>query len=330
VDVSRETPPWAAAYDAPSAPGDVSRETSAADVVTPARGSDTPLGDQAAIDARRRIRLAGLRFPKPSHTRIITVANQKGGVGKTSTAVNLAAALAKGGLRVLVIDTDPQGNASTALGIDHHQGVTSIYDVLLGGTPMLNAVAGCPDVAGLWCVPATLYLSRAEIELVNLPRREYRLIDAMDELRRGLVHAGEAPLDYIFIDCPPSLGLLTLNAFVAANEVLIPIQCEYYALEGLSQLNDTITGIKAGLNPELVLSTILLTMYDARTNLAHDVVNEVRQWFPAQTLQTTIPRSVKISEAPGFDQTVITWDPNSSGALAYLAAAQEIAERGRA
>jgi chromosome partitioning protein len=301
----------------------VSRETSA----EPADGGDTPLAEQAQIDAERRMRLRDKVFPRPPATRIITVANQKGGVGKTSSAVNLAASLAQGGLRVLVVDIDPQGNASTALGADHRAETPSVYDVLLGGTPMLQTVQVSAALENLWCVPATIDLAGAEIELVNLPQREYRLHQAVEELRRGLRAAGQPPLDYVIVDCPPSLGLLTLNAFVAAKEVLIPIQCEYYALEGLSQLLGTVDRIKAALNSELKVSTILLTMYDARTNLARDVVREVREHFPETVLEATIPRSVKISEAPGYGQTVITYDANSTGALSYREAALEIAER---
>ena len=302
-----------------SAEKNVSRETGL---------SDTPLGDQAAKDARRRVTLLDAVFPKPDRTRVITIANQKGGVGKTSSAVNLAAALAIAGARVLVVDTDPQGNASTALSTPHSQGTPSVYDVLLGNKPMSEAVVACPQVSNLWCVPATIDLSGAEIELVALPGREHRLYHAVEELRRTLAQAGEQPLDYIIIDCPPSLGLLTLNGFVAGREVLIPIQCEYYALEGLSQLLHTIELIHDRLNPELHLSAILLTMFDVRTKLAHDVVAEVRRHFPDQVLGAAIPRSVRVSEAPGYGQTVLTYDPSSSGALAYMEAARELSEKG--
>lgn len=292
----------------------------------PQAEDDTPLMRELADNARRRLALSGVKFEKPTETRILTVANQKGGVGKTTTTVNLAAALAHGGLKVLVIDNDPQGNASTALRIDHHAGVPSIYEVLIDDEPLEDVIQACPDVDGLFCAPATIDLSGAEIELVSMVSRENRLRRAIDKMFERT--AEEAQYDYILIDCPPSLGLLTINAFVAAREVLIPIQCEYYALEGLSQLLKNINLIQAHLNPDLELSTILLTMYDGRTNLSHEVAAEVREHFPQQTLATTIPRSVRISEAPSYGQTVMTYDPRSSGALSYLEAAKEIATAG--
>lgn len=294
----------------------------------PPADEDTPLMAELRQDARRRIELRGRVFRKPDRTRVITVANQKGGVGKTTTAVNLAAALAQGGLHVLVIDNDPQGNASTALGVDHHAGVTSVYDVLVDGAPLETAVHASPDVARLWCVPATIDLSGAEIELVSMVARETRLRSALSAYLQAREERGEPRIDYVLVDCPPSLGLLTVNAFVVADEVLIPIQCEYYALEGLSQLLKSIELIQAHLNPGLHVSTILLTMYDSRTNLAQQVAQEVREHFPQQTLRTTVPRSVRVSEAPSYGQTVLTYDPGSSGALAYLEAARELAERG--
>ena len=296
----------------------------------PDADEDTPLMAQIQADAKRRIQLSGRKFPRPPQTRIITVANQKGGVGKTTTTVNLAAALAQSGLNVLVLDNDPQGNASTALGVAHHAGTPSIYEVLVDEAPMAGAVQECPDVPNLWCVPATIDLSGAEIELVSMVARETRLRIALDAYLAGRIAAGQAPIDYVFVDCPPSLGLLTVNAFVVGREVLIPIQCEYYALEGLTQLLKTIQLIQAHLNPELHVSTILLTMYDSRTNLAQQVAQEVRDHFPETTLRTSVPRSVRISEAPSYGQTVITYDSGSSGALAYLEAARELAERGAA
>ena len=296
----------------------------------PAVTDDTPLMAELQQDARRRIELRGRRFPRPAETRIVTVANQKGGVGKTTTTVNLAAALAQSGLNVLVLDNDPQGNASTALGVEHRAGTPSIYEVLVEGAPMSDAVQESADVPNLWCLPATIDLSGAEIELVSMVARETRLRSALDTYLQWRIDHGLERIDYVLVDCPPSLGLLTVNAFVVAREVLIPIQCEYYALEGLSQLLKTIQLIQAHLNRDLHVSTILLTMYDARTNLAQQVASEVRQHFPDRTLRTTVPRSVRISEAPSYGQTVMTYDAGSSGALAYLEAAREIAERGAA
>ena len=285
------------------------------------------LEDEHAVaeNARRRIQLIGRPFPKPSQVRVMTVANQKGGVGKTTTTVNVAAAMAQSGLQILVIDLDPQGNASTALGIDHHAEVPSIYDALVDGVPLLEVVQPCMTVEGLFCAPATIDLAGAEIELVSLVARETRLQKAI----RAAAETGH-DYDYVLIDCPPSLGLLTVNAMVAASEVFIPIQCEYYALEGLSQLLKNIELVKAHLNPHLHVSTILLTMYDGRTRLSAQVADEVREHFPAEVLRTTVPRSVRVSEAPSFGETVMTYDPTSSGALAYLEAAGEIADRGAA
>ena len=301
----------------------VSRETDRADQGD-GMGS---LEDEHAVaeNVRRRIQLTGRPFPKPVQTRVMTVANQKGGVGKTTTTVNVAAAMAQSGLKILVIDLDPQGNASTALGIDHHAEVPSIYDVLVDGAPLLEVVQPCTTVEGLFCAPATIDLAGAEIELVSLVARETRLQKAI----RAAAELGH-DYDYVLIDCPPSLGLLTVNAMVAASEVFIPIQCEYYALEGLSQLLKNIELVKAHLNPQLHVSTILLTMYDGRTRLSAQVADEVREHFPAEVLRTTVPRSVRVSEAPSFGETVMTYDPTSSGALAYLEAAGEIADRGAA
>ncbi|MEG8034553.1 ParA family protein [Sphingomonas sp. LR61] len=260
----------------------------------------------------------------PPKTRIITVSNQKGGVGKTTTTVNLAAGLAHGGARVLVIDLDPQGNASTALGVDHQAEVASIYDVIVDEAAMADTVQRSPESDTLWCVPATIHLAGAEIELVSLVAREQRLRTALDLYLQSL----DEPYHYVFIDCPPSLGLLTINAFVAAQEVLIPIQCEYYALEGLSQLLRNIELIERHLNPNLRVSTILLTMYDGRTNLANQVANDVREHFGDQVLKAMIPRSVRVSEAPSYGQSVVAYDVNSTGSLSYLEAAAEIAARG--
>ncbi|MFJ1753711.1 ParA family protein [Kitasatospora sp. NPDC088134] len=298
----------------------VSRET-----LTPMQESEivdqvdeTPVVRDASA-AGRLGASTGEALPRPATTRVMVVANQKGGVGKTTTTVNMAAALAMHGLRVLVIDLDPQGNASTALGIDHHAEVPSIYDVLVEGKPLAEVVQPVVDVEGLFCCPATIDLAGAEIELVSLVARESRLQRA--------IAAYEQPLDYVLIDCPPSLGLLTVNAMVAGQEVLIPIQCEYYALEGLGQLLRNVELVRAHLNPALHVSTILLTMYDARTRLAAQVAEEVRTHFEKEVLATAIPRSVRISEAPSYGQTVLTYDPGSSGALSYLEAAREVALR---
>ena len=307
----------------------VSRETSVVSSgnVLDSIDDSSPIARELAHENKRRERLLGRELPKPEKTRIFTVSNQKGGVGKTTTTVNIAAALAAAGLNVLVIDIDPQGNASTALGIEHHADVDSIYDVLINDIPLQDVVAACPDIDNLICAPATIHLAGAEIELVSLVAREQRLRRAIDVYAKERAKNGEERLDYIFIDCPPSLGLLTVNAFCAANEVLIPIQCEYYALEGLSQLLKNIEMIQKHLNADLVVSTILLTMYDGRTNLAAQVAAEVREHFPEQVLGAVVPRSVRISEAPSYQQTVMTYDPSSSGALSYLEAAAEIAER---
>ncbi|MGO4805490.1 ParA family protein [Arthrobacter sp. 2MCAF15] len=307
----------------------VSRETSLTHTgnVLDSIDDSSPIARELAHENKRRERLLGRKLPKPEKTRIFTVSNQKGGVGKTTTTVNIAAALAAAGLNVLVIDIDPQGNASTALGIEHHADVDSIYDVLINDVPLKDVVAPCPDIDNLICAPATIHLAGAEIELVSLVAREQRLRRAIDVYSKERAKNGEERLDYIFIDCPPSLGLLTVNAFCAAGEVLIPIQCEYYALEGLSQLLKNIEMIQKHLNADLVVSTILLTMYDGRTNLAAQVAAEVREHFPQQVLGAVVPRSVRISEAPSYQQTVMTYDPSSSGALSYLEAAAEIAER---
>ncbi|WP_324613351.1 ParA family protein [Agromyces kandeliae] len=282
------------------------------------------MADQLADETRRRLALDQAVLPIPGTTRIFTISNQKGGVGKTTSAVNLAAALARAGAHVLVVDLDPQGNASTALGVDHRSELQSVYEVLVSDLPIADVVQPSTEHANLDCVPATIHLAGAEIELVSLVAREQRLRRALD----AHLAAMERPYDYVFIDCPPSLGLLTINAFVAAREVLIPIQCEYYALEGLSQLLSNIELIERHLNPELRLTTILLTMYDSRTNLAQQVAQEVRDHFPTQTLDTIIPRSVRVSEAPSYGQSVISYDFGSTGSLSYREAAAEIAWRG--
>jgi chromosome partitioning protein len=316
---------WPMPYDQPgvaashAAPGQILTEIDT-DLLHGGRGAaqDTPIAREAeaAIAALSR---AVQVLPRPDKTRTFVVANQKGGVGKTTTTVNIAASLAQYGARVLVVDLDPQGNASTALGVEHHAEVPSIYDVLIERYTMDEIVQEVPDLPGLFCAPATIDLAGAEIELVSMVARESRLQRALATY--------ENDLDYILIDCPPSLGLLTVNAMVAGEEVLIPIQCEYYALEGLGQLLRNIELVRAHLNTDLHVSTILLTMYDARTRLASQVADEVRTHFPLQVLQTAVPRSVRISEAPSYSQTVMTYDPASTGALAYREAAREIVDR---
>ena len=291
---------------------DVSRETPDVDE------EDTPLA--RATEAAMEMRSGDLTLPRPRHRRVFSVANQKGGVGKTTTTVNIGVALALSGLHVLIIDLDPQGNASTALGVQRTAGTPSVYDVLVGDITPAEAIQTCPDAPRLGCIPATIDLAGAEIELVTMDEREHRLKKA--------IQAIDVYYDYIFVDCPPSLGLLTVNAMTAVDEVLIPIQCEYYALEGLGQLLNNINLIKEHLNPDLLVSTILLTMYDARTKLADQVATEVRKHFGPKVLTTSIPRSVKISEAPGYQQSVMTYDPGSRGAMSYMDAAREIAERG--
>lgn len=332
MSVSRETPP-----EQP-----VSRETSpfrirtAADIAESGGSAfddeTTPMARAAeqSVLARSGALHRGHHAPRPDTTRVLVVANQKGGVGKTTSTVNVAAGLAQLGLRVLVIDLDPQGNASTALGVDHHRGVPSTYDMLVEGESLADVMTASDEVPGLWVVPATIDLAGAEIELVSVVARESRLQRALaaDSRIGPAAAAGEERFDYVLIDCPPSLGLLTLNALVAGREMFIPIQAEYYALEGLGQLLETVAMVRKHLNPDLVVSTILLTMYDARTRLAAAVAAEVREHFGPEVLKTAVPRSVRVSEAPSYGQTVMTYDPASAGALSYLEAAREIAAKG--
>jgi len=297
--------------------GGVSRETDL--------DNDSFYNSPIAREALRAVHVRNVRnevWPRPPACRVMTVANQKGGVGKTTTAVNLAMALAQHGLRVLVIDLDPQGNASTALGVEHGVGTPSIYDVLLGSSSLVEVAVPVEHAAELRCVPATIDLAGADIELASQVAREYRLRRAIENLSDGL--------DYVLIDCPPTLGLLTLNALVAGPEILIPIQCEYYALEGLAQLLNTVELVRSQLNAELEVSTVLLTMYDSRTRLADQVAEDVRQHFGDKVIRSVIPRNVRVSEAPGYGQTVITYDAGSRGAVSYLEAARELAERGAA
>src|ERR671910_3273491 len=275
-------------------PGQRLRSSLAADQSASAVEFDSPIAMEA-LRATQVLHAADQEpFPAPGRIRVITIANQKGGVGKTTSSVNLGVALAMYGLRTLVIDLDPQGNASTALGVDHTVGTPSIYDALVGDSTLTEVVHPTTASPHLLCVPATIDLAGAEIELVSVVAREHRL--------RKAIEAYESEVDYVLIDCPPSLGLLTLNALVAGDEVLIPIQCEYYALEGLGQLLSNIDLVRAHLNPGISVSTILLTMYDGRTKLADQVTSEVREHFGSTVLRTVIPRSVKVSEAPGYSQ----------------------------
>lgn len=287
---------------------------------------DTPLA--RAAEAAINLKLGNIeKLPQPKQTTIVTIANQKGGVGKTTTAVNLAAALAKHGLSILVIDTDPQGNASTALNIDHRAGTPDVYSVLVEEVDFSEVIKPVAEFENLFCAPATIDLAGAEIELVSLVAREYRLQKALNKYLDFHKQKYQKQLDYVFIDCPPSLGLITLNALVAAQEVLIPIQTEYYALEGLGQLINNVNLVKKQLNPELEVATIVLTMFDSRTNLSQQVAEEVRKHFGDIVITTEVPRAVRVSEAPSFQQTVITYDPGSPGAQAYIKVAKEFAQR---
>jgi chromosome partitioning protein len=236
--------------------------------------------------------------------------------------------LAQHGLRVLILDLDPQGNASTALGIEHRRGTPSSYDALVDGTPLEEVVQQSEEAPLLSVVPATIDLAGAEIELVSVVARENRLRKALAGYSALTTDDPAHRVDYVLIDCPPSLGLLTLNALVAAEELLLPIQSEYYALEGVGQLLETIELVRVNLNPKLSISTVLLTMYDARTRLSAAVAEEVRQHFGERVLRTAVPRSVRVSEAPSYGQSVMSYDPASPGALSYLEAAREMATQG--
>jgi chromosome partitioning protein len=290
VDDPGTTPSGAAVapgWDTPSGP------------VTPAPESDEP----PPLAVRREL------------PRTLAIANQKGGVGKTTTAVNLGAALAELGYRVLVVDLDPQGNATTGLGINARNLDASVYDVILHDVPIEDTVEPT-SLRNLFVVPATIDLAGAEIELVPVFSRELRV-------RRALEHVGD-DFDFTLIDCPPSLGLLTVNGLAAASEVIVPIQCEYYALEGLGQLLRNVHLVQTNLNPQLEMTTIVLTMYDARTRLAEQVVAEVRRHFGDRVCRNVVPRTVRLSEAPSFGQPIIVFDPSSRGAIAYRELAKEV------
>ncbi|WP_406568067.1 ParA family protein [Dactylosporangium fulvum] len=316
VRSERRTPPSPRPH--PSVTADT--EGAMTDAYVSRETEDPPL----AQEAKRAVEILNpsgeITMPRPPRRRTMCVANQKGGVGKTTTAVNIAVALALHGNRVLVIDLDPQGNASTGLNVPHHSGVPDVYDCLIDGAPLDAVTQQVEGIPNLWAVPATIDLAGAEIELVSVVARESRL--------KRAIEAGGSDYDYIFIDCPPSLGLLTVNALVAAEEVLIPIQCEYYALEGVQALTNNIELVRSHLNPKLDISTVLLTMYDRRTRLADLVEQDVRNHFGEKCLNAVIPRNVRVSEAPSYSQSVMTYDPGSRGAVSYFEAAQEIALRG--
>lgn len=249
-------------------------------------------------------------------SQVYAAANQKGGVGKTTTVVNLGAYLAEAGKRVLLVDVDPQANATSSLGVDKNALRSSIYDAIIGDTP-LESVLTLTERLGLDLIPSAPALAGAEIELVSMFSREHRLQRALQPVRERY--------DYVLIDCPPSLGLLTINALTAADEVIIPIQCEYLPLEGLTQLLRTVDLVRRNLNPELGIKGLLMTMFDARTNLAQQVVDEVRRHFPDSTFRTIVPRSVRLSEAPSYGEPILDYAPSSPGAVAYRALAREIA-----
>ncbi len=293
-------------------PPDLDRLVASLDAPNPAE-SDPATGPGGGVDEYGRpLHPSSLSHPLP---RRIAVANQKGGVGKTTTTVSVGASLAELGYRVLVVDLDPQGNATTGLGVNARSLESSIYDVLLHDVP-IDDVVEPTSMRNLFVVPATIDLAGAEIELVPVFSRELRLKRAIDSIATDF--------DFVLVDCPPSLGLLTVNAMAAAEEVLVPIQCEYYALEGLGQLLRNVNLVKANLNASLDVSVIVLTMYDARTRLAEQVANEVRDHFGARVCRSIIPRTVRLSEAPSFGRPITTFDPSSRGAIAYRELAKEV------
>lgn len=252
--------------------------------------------------------------------KVIAVVNQKGGVGKTTTSVNLAAGLAYKKKKTLLVDTDPQGNATSGIGINRKDIKSSVYDCIINEVSAKETILPTSQT-NLDCLPSNISLAGAEIELVSIDKREYRLKNTLSQVRDDY--------DFIIIDCPPSLGLITLNAFAASDSVLIPIQCEYYALEGLSQLTGTIKQVKKAINPSLSLEGVLATMYDSRTNLAIQVLDELKKYFPDKLYATAIPRNVRLSEAPSFGESILSYDITSKGADAYIALANEVIEKNK-
>lgn len=292
------------------------------EVVSRETFEEKPVPEEASVYVATPIRSYAEKKPV-NHvvgvTKVMAVLNQKGGVGKSTTTINLGAALGEMGKQVLLIDLDPQGNTSSGLGIEKNRLENCIYDVLLGGASLTDVII--PDVCeGLDVAPATINLAGAEVELVSEMAREGRLKEAIGSVR--------GKYDYVFIDCPPSLGLLTVNALVAADKLLIPIQCEFYALEGVTKLLDSMKRVKTYLNPTLDIFGVLLTMYDGRTTLSKQVANEVRNFFAKLVFDVVIPRSVKVSEAPSFGQPITVYDTNGKGAEAYRALAKEVINRG--
>jgi chromosome partitioning protein len=252
---------------------------------------------------------------EPGSTKIFAVANQKGGVGKTTTTISLGAALAQRGKRVLIIDLDPQGNATTGLGLDYHKFDKSVYDVLLNETPLVDVVEPT-GYNNLFVAPATLDLAAVEQEMSSVISRELRLKRAIESV--------DGDFDYVFMDCPPSLSLITINAFAAATDILVPMQCEFYALEGLTQLQKIVDLVQRNLNPSLRITRVVLTMFDNRTTLTQDVASEVAKAFPNELCKTRIPRTIRLAEAPSFGQPITVFDPTSKGARAYVDLAEEI------
>lgn len=250
--------------------------------------------------------------------KIISVANQKGGVGKTTTAVNLASCLAEQGKKVLIVDSDPQGNTTTGLGIEKEMLACTIYDILVNGVAPINAIIKT-KYFDLDIIPSDMSLSGAEIELVGINKREFQLKEALNKVKDNY--------DFIIIDCPPSLGLVTINSLTATDSVIIPIQCEYYALEGVMQLTNTINLVKRALNPELEIEGVVMTMFDGRTNLSIQVVDEVKKCFGKKVYRSVIPRNVRLSEAPSFGEPINVFDRTATGAIAYTSLAKEVIER---